>query len=165
MKSLTLIRHAKSSWSSTELRDHDRPLNERGEADAPKMGKFLAGVGFAPQLFLTSTAVRAVSTARAIAEAVGVAPESIKEEARIYHATVPVLMRVIAGIDEECESAVLFGHNPGLGDLGNYLVPGHRISHFPTCAVAHIELRIEHWGEIEEGCGLLKAHFYPKMLP
>ncbi len=165
MKSLTLIRHAKSSWSSTELKDHDRPLNERGAGDAPKMGEFLAGVGFAPQLFLSSTAVRALATARIIAEAVGVPPESIVKEPDIYHASVAMLVRIIARIDEEKESAVLFGHNPGMGDLANFLVPGHRIAQFPTCAVAHLELGIEHWGEIHEGCGVLRAHFFPKMLP
>ena len=165
MKSLTLIRHAKSSWSSTELKDHDRPLNERGEADAPKMGKFLAGIGFTPQVFLSSTAARALATARIIAREVGVPPESIREDARIYHATVPVLLRVLAEIGEEFESAAVFGHNAGLGDLGNVLVPGGRIARFPTCAVAHIELDIGHWGEIDAGCGQLRAHFYPKMLP
>lgn len=165
MKSLTLIRHAKSSWSSTETKDHDRPLNDRGKEDAPRMGRFLAGVGFAPQHFLSSTAVRALATARIIADAVGVPLESIQDEAKIYHASVPALLRVIADMDEKYESAALFGHNPGMGDLGNYLVPGQRIAQFPTCAVAHIELDIEYWGEVREGCGLLRAHFYPKMLP
>ncbi len=162
MKSLTLIRHAKSSWSDMALSDHDRPLNGRGKRDAPMMGDVLEARGFEPDLMVTSTAVRARTTCEVIASAIGFPADKIIDESQIYHAGVSALMLVISQLDETVGSAVLFGHNPGFHDLVNTLVAGHPIDHYPTCAVAMMDLAIEHWAEVAEGCASLREYLIPK---
>lgn len=165
MKELTLIRHAKSSWSENALSDHDRPLNPRGERDAPKMGALLAERGFAPAAILSSTALRARTTAEIIARQIGRDPGEIVLVPEIYEASVSQLMTVVRNLDESLPSAVLFGHNPGFEDFANRLLPGSPVAHMPTCAVARLRLKIQFWGEVSESCGELIEFLYPKMLP
>ena len=86
-----------------------------------------------------------------------------RSEPEIYAAGVPSLLQVIANIDESLENAILIGHNPGFEDLSNTLVPGDPIAHLPTCAVVHMRLNVDHWGEAGDGCAELVEHLYPKM--
>ncbi len=165
MKHLTLIRHAKSDWGEPGLRDHDRPLNNRGERDAPRIGKALAARHIKPRRIIASTALRAQSTARLIAAELDYPERDIISEACIYAAEIGDLIDVIAGIDDSIESAFLIGHNPGFHELANTLLPGDPIMDMPTCAVVHLALPVDIWALIEPGGATLLDHFFPKSLP
>lgn len=162
VKNLILVRHAKSSWGDPSLDDHARPLNARGERVAPLMGEALAARASRPDVVLSSTALRARTTAGIIAAALGCADTDIIDEGRIYLASTPRLLQVLRDIDESQVSAMLFGHVPGVHDLANALCPDASIGHFPTCAIAMIQLEIEHWGAIDTGCGKLVDFLIPK---
>lgn len=164
MKHLTIIRHAKSSWNHPSLDDHDRPLNARGRRVAPLMGEAIASRIGKPDVILSSTAVRARTTASTIAAALGYADAAIVDEGQIYLANTARLLQVLRGIDESHGSAMLFGHVPGVQELTNTLCPGEPVAHFPTCAAALIELAIDHWGEIDPGCGKLVEFLVPKAI-
>ena len=109
MKTLTIFRHAKSSWSHPELSDHDRPLNNRGKRDAPVMGERLSEAGIRPSLILSSSAVRAWTTARIIAKSISYPAEFLQKEPRLYHAGVNRIYDVIAAQARGC-TIVLAGH-------------------------------------------------------
>ena len=147
MKDLILLRHAKSSWKDPTLRDHERPLNKRGKRDAPEMGERLARRGYDPDLVVSSFAVRALKTARSIANKLAYSRESIAVEDRLYHAGVAELLHVIRGVDDSVDSLMLFGHNPGLTDLANHIGP-REILNLPTCAVLHLRFEAESWAEV-----------------
>jgi len=164
MKELTLIRHAKSSWNHPGLDDHDRPLNKRGEKAAPLVGDALAERGLKPDVMLSSTAVRAYTTACTIAGRIGYPEEEILREEAIYLAGVPMLMHVVQGIDESHDSAFLFGHNPGFHDLANHLLRKAVIDRLVTCAVVRMRLDVDHWGAVGAGDGDLIEHLWPKQL-
>jgi phosphohistidine phosphatase len=158
MKELTLIRHAKSDWGNATLSDHDRPLNKRGLHAAPMMAGILGERGATPDAVLSSTALRAKTTAGIIC-----ADREIKLVPDIYLASLSTLMTVIRKIDESHRSAMLFGHNPGFEDLANRLLPGYLIDRLPTCGVVRMRLNINYWGEVDEFCGELIEFLYPKM--
>lgn len=164
MKNLILIRHGKSSWNSPSLSDHDRPINDRGRSDAPRIGAALSQRGIVPDVILSSTAVRAFSTAKIIASELEFSEEGIVTDADIYLASPSTLIRVAQQIDESAETALIFGHNPGMHEVAIELSGGEYIEHFPTLSVARLELNVDYWGEISPGCGLLLEHLYPKML-
>lgn len=165
MKKLLLVRHAKSSWKNTEMPDFDRPLNERGLKNAPRMGKRLKEKGVVPDLLLSSPAVRALTTCQEIAKKLGYAQEKIKTDRRIYHASEDQLLEVIKelkdhkGDDEEV--VMIFGHNPGLTDFTNALLD-EDIENIPTCGVIAATLDIDHWKDAHFGCGELDFFDYPK---
>ncbi len=163
MKELFLIRHAKSSWNHPSLRDFDRPLNKRGEAAAPAMGEDLKERGILPDVIISSPAVRALTTAKIIARELGYPEENIQEEPAIYEASSQELIRVINGIDEAHQSAMLFGHNPGFHDVANALLSDEEyVEEMPTCAVVMIRFQDEHWGSIGTGDGELVFHTFPR---
>ncbi len=163
MKHLTLIRHAKSSWDQSALPDHDRPLNARGQEAAPLIGSALAKNGFQPETLISSTAVRAITTARIIAEKIGFDPDAIVEDPDIYMASEGELIGVINRIDENINHAVLIGHNPGFENVTNALLRADSVERMPTCAVADLQLDVEHWGDAGENCASLLKHLYPRM--
>ena len=139
MKELILVRHAKSSWEDPALSDHERPLNKRGKRNAPEMGERLARSGYDPDLIVSSSAVRALDTARSVAGKLGYPREHIAVKERLFHAGVSELLQVIRGVDDSVDSLMLFGHNPGLTDLANHLGP-KEILNMPTCAVLHLQV-------------------------
>ncbi|MXZ75819.1 MAG: histidine phosphatase family protein [Gemmatimonadetes bacterium] len=147
MKELILVRHAKSSWKDPALSDHERPLNKRGKRDAPEMGERLARSGSDPDLIVSSSAVRALDTARTIAGKLGYPRERIVVEERLFHAGVAELLQVIRGVDDSVDILMLFGHNPGLTDLANHIGP-REIFNMPTCAVLHLRFESESWTEV-----------------
>ena len=167
MKQLTLIRHAKSSWSDVSMGDFDRPLNARGLRDAPRMGVHLKAASLLPvDRMLSSPACRAKTTAEIIAEALGLATESIEFERRIYEASLRGLFELVRGLDDEAGHVVLFGHNPGFEQLASALNPNFEGDgeKFPTCGVANMDLAIDSWGEAREGCAAECRFYYPKIL-
>jgi phosphohistidine phosphatase len=164
MKQLLLIRHGKSDWDHPGLSDHDRPLNDRGRRDCPRMAEALKSRGVAPDLIVTSTAVRAATTAEAIAGGLGVDPAAIVKRSELYLAPPQVILRVIQGLDESAETVLVFGHNPGMHETVERLCGGEGVDEFPTLAVARIELEVDHWGEVEWGDGLLIERLIPRGL-
>jgi phosphohistidine phosphatase len=146
MKTLTLIRHAKSSWDEEGLADRDRPLNERGERDAPKMGDRLAARGVIADLILSSPAVRALTTAHIIAKAIGYKRKDIVVDERIYDSTPGTLLAIIQAVNDQHERVMLFGHNPEFTELARMFT--REIVEMPTCAVAEFTFEAAHWSEI-----------------
>ena len=161
MKTLYIVRHAKSSWDERGISDHDRKLNARGKRDAPKMGELLYGNGYSPDIIYSSSAKRAFTTAKIIAEKIGYPVDNIVVTKNIYDATTNDLVNLINKLDDKYETAMLFGHNPGFTVLANLLANKY-IDNMPTCAVAVIELNVESWKEVESDCGKLISFEYPK---
>jgi len=124
MKTLTIFRHAKSSWNFPELADHDRPLNKRGERDAPIMGNRLKVAGIQPSLIISSSAERTWTTAKIIAKQIAYPLDFLQHETELYHAGVNKLLDIIAVQDNSFNSIMIVGHNPGLTDLANEFSPG-----------------------------------------
>jgi len=146
MKTLFLVRHAKSSWDDPSLADHDRPLNERGRRDAPKMGERLAQRGVKADLIISSSAARALATAQAIAEKIGYDQAQIMVDRRLYEAEVSTLLYLIQELDDRFERVMLFGHNPEFTDLARFF--GSEVDDLPTCAVVELTFPVDHWIEV-----------------
>ena len=161
MKSLTIVRHAKSSWKNRGLSDRERPLNKRGNRDAPIMGQRLAAAGIRPSQIISSPAVRAWTTARIFAKELGYPTEFLQREDGLYLASLDNLLDVIATQDSGFNNLMLFGHNPGLTDLVNYLVPG-LTNNLPTAGVVSVELDCDDWMLYDKPPVQLILHDYPK---
>jgi phosphohistidine phosphatase len=147
MKTLFLIRHAKSSWDNAALPDKERPLNDRGRRDAPKMGERLAKRDVKPDLILSSPAVRALSTAEIIAEKLNYRRKDIVVMERLYAAEVDDLLDVIRQLGDEQKCVMMFGHNPEFTELAHRL--SGEIAQMPTCAVAEFTFDAESWSGID----------------
>jgi phosphohistidine phosphatase len=164
MKKLYLIRHAKSSWDNVEMNDFDRPLNERGEKDAPHMAKVLKHRDAVPDRMITSPANRALSTCRAFAKVLDFEKKKIITEQKLYHANPDAILKVLSSLPEhkDKEDAVfLFGHNPGITEFANDLL-NISIDNIPTCGIVSATLAINQWKDISFGCGKMDSFDYPK---
>jgi len=150
MKTLYLVRHAKSSWDHPGIPDRDRPLEERGERDAAKMGQRWSHRHVKPQLILSSPAVRALATAKVIAGSLDTKLKHIVVDDRLYDASADALIGVIEGLDERLERVMLIGHNPGLADLAHHF--SSTISQMPTCALAEFIFDVKTWSGIGHAC-------------
>jgi phosphohistidine phosphatase len=160
-RQLTLLRHAKSSWDDAKLKDRDRPLNERGERDAPLMGKRLRARGARPTLIITSPAVRARQTAHIVAREIGYPLEFLQREEELYLASPDEILAVLARQDRSFKDVVVCGHNPGLTDLANRLT-GAEIDNIPTTGVVVIGLDLKDWADLTGAQGELLMFDYPK---
>lgn len=158
---LTLVRHAKSSWDDPIVDDFDRTLNSRGQADAPQMGERLRDAGFKPDCVVTSPAVRVLETAGIIMARLGIPLERMRQEPKIYEASLATLQSVIEKNPDACRHLMLVGHNPGLEALCNYIQPGS-VMRLTTCNIVQFALTIDHWREFDIGCGKLLSHWTPK---
>ncbi len=147
MKRLTLIRHAKSSWDHPELSDIDRPLNQRGKKNAPKMGQWLAESDFAPDQVSSSPAVRAWTTACILCERLDYPQENIVKESKLYTFEAQNLLKVLRDTDNGIEHLALVGHNPAMTELANDL-GSIFIDNIPTCGVVTIDFSARTWKEI-----------------
>jgi phosphohistidine phosphatase len=147
MKTLLILRHAKSSWSNASLADHARPLNERGRHDAPRMGRLLRQEDLLPQLIISSTATRALATAEAVAMAGGYEGE-IQTTRRLYHAGPESYLAVLRGVADDYDQVMVVGHNPGVEELVDHLTG--QAETMSTAALAHIQLPIEQWQELNK---------------
>jgi len=164
MKALTIVRHAKSSWNEPGLSDRERPLNKRGERDAPVMGKRIADAGIRPSLILSSPANRAWTTAQVIAEQLAYPAEFLQREKDLYLASLNDLLDVVVAQDEGFNSLMIVGHNPGLTDFVNYLSPG-LTNNLPTAGVVSVNIDQDHWKLYERPQTELVLHDYPKKIP
>ena len=134
MKTLYLFRHAKSSWSFDDLSDQERPLNDRGRDDAPRMGQALAKRGIRLDALVSSSAVRALSTAVLVARELSFPHDKISVDPAIYRADAAALIAIVQALPEAAGSALLVGHNPTITDVANALSPTS-FSELPTAAV------------------------------
>jgi phosphohistidine phosphatase len=164
MKRLTLVRHAKSSWKNAALADFDRPLNSRGQRDAPRMGARLAALGILPDIILSSPARRARKTAKLLAAAIPDAHERILFDPALYEASAAVLLERVRTFDESWQHVMLVGHNPGLTDLTNLLTAAG-VENIPTCGVLVADLAIDSWPAADAGCGHSVHYLIPKEPP
>lgn len=161
MRTLTLIRHAKSSWKDSSLSDFDRPLNKRGEQNAPMMGRLLKRQGTRFNLMVSSPAQRAITTARLIAAELDQPDETLLSDPRIYEADIEDLLDVVHSLPDDRENVALIGHNPGLTMFCSHL-SGENIDNLPTCAVAGIAFEVDTWQAIDRDSGRLVRYEYPR---
>lgn len=162
MRRLTLVRHAKSSWRDDTLADHERPLAERGERDAPRMGERLRERGERPELILTSSAKRALATAECLARAIGYPPQALQIEPDLYLADSATILAVVAARDDSINELMIVGHNPGLTELVDELVPDLRMDNLPTCGIVAIDSTAKHWSELGSPNASVAYYDYPK---
>lgn len=164
MRTLYLVRHAKSSWDFPALDDMNRPLNKRGKHDAPKMGRLLKEKGEQPDLLISSPAKRAFSTAKRIAKELGYPAKDIIKDKRLYMADVENFFSVISKAGKKVNKLMLFSHNYGITYFANY-ISGSNIDNIPTCGVVRIDLDLDSWKNIETQKGKLIYFEYPKKYP
>ena len=161
MKILTIVRHAKSSWNDTSLSDRKRPLNKRGERDAPIMGKRISDHGIRPSLIVTSPATRAWKTAKIIAHELNYPKEFLQREDHLYLASRDEILDIIVAQDNGFNNLMVVGHNPGLTDLVNFLQPGLTIN-LPTAGVVSVQFDQDNWNFFERPVTELLVHDWPK---
>lgn len=160
MKTLLILRHAKSGEKHSGMPDHDRPLNERGESDAPRVGELIRDEGLVPEQILCSTAKRAVDTAQKVASGCGYAGD-IETRRSLYLASPVRYLEALQELDGGVSRAMVVGHNPGLEDLVALLTGRHE--RLPTAALVQIELPIDDWAELSmETRGRLVRVWRPK---
>jgi len=171
MKTLFLLRHAKSSWDDASLPDHDRPLSDRGRAAAPRIGAYMRGAGYLPDLVLCSTATRTRQTLDAVLSELEVEP-AIEFHEDLYLAAPSEMLDFVTSVPDTVEVMLLVGHNPGTGMLAAALsgdgLPERMDlmrAKFPTTGLAIIELSVDRWKDTIGGCGTLKEFVRPRDLP
>ncbi|HKN82880.1 MAG TPA: histidine phosphatase family protein [Pyrinomonadaceae bacterium] len=162
MRTLYLLRHAKSSSSDGSLRDFDRPLKRRGREAAEQIGMRLGMEKLNEPLVICSPAVRTRETADLVLQSAGLRADERFDE-RIYEASLRDLVQVVAEIPDERQIAILIGHNPGMEELLTFLTGESR--RIPTCALAKIQLEVESWKDMNAGEGSLELLITPKELP
>ncbi len=162
MKTVYLVRHAKSDWSTPVDTDFERPLNQRGLRDAPFMAdNFAKNYNIKPDLIISSSAIRAYSTAIYFATAINYQIEKIIQDDNIYSNGKSSILELISGLESE-NSVMLFGHNPDISSTVTFLTK-ERNSGMSTCCIAHIEFQIEKWKDIMKQNGKLISLNFPKM--
>jgi len=164
MKSLLILRHAKSSWKEPDATDHDRPLNQRGERDAPRIGALLQAQNLVPDLIVSSTAKRAVMTTQAVAEAADYGG-TIQLEDNLYLGAPAAYVEQLALLPDNVQRVMMVGHNPGLEELLFLLTRQTRT--FPTAALAVVQWDAEDWKAVaaHPRNGQLSDFWIPKALP
>jgi phosphohistidine phosphatase len=161
MKTIYVIRHAKSSWDDLALDDFDRPLNERGKRDVPRMAKRLKEKEPAIDTVISSPANRAITTAKGIADILQLDATHIRQEPRLYHASAETMLTIVQKLTDKVDTIMLVGHNPGLTDFVNELT-GESIANVPTCGMVAITFTASEWSAIRWNTGKLLFFDYPK---
>jgi phosphohistidine phosphatase len=162
VKTLLLIRHAKSSWDDISVNDFDRPLNDRGKKDAPMMARRLSGKKIKIDTFIASPAKRAKRTAVFFAEEFGVGEDDIVFKTELYGATREIFYELIEKLDNKSEHIALFSHNPGITDFANSLT-NVQADDMPTCSVFAIKTDAKKWNEFSESKKEFWFFDYPKL--
>lgn len=165
MKTLYLVRHAKSSWADPSLDDQLRPLNKRGLRDAPVMGQRLVGYQARVDAIWSSPARRAVETAQCLARALKVPRKEIELHERLYTSAINDLLLEIRSCPDEVKRLLVVGHNPVITEFANFLLDRGRdtgIEQIPTCGIVAIEFSLSSWRQIREKEGQFLFFDYPK---
>ncbi len=163
MKTVLVIRHAKSSWESITQKDFDRPLNDRGMKDAPAMAKRLLEKDITIDAFISSPALRALTTCTYFARAYGKKEKDIITHPDLYNAAQQVFFKVIKNTDEAFDNIAIFSHNPGITVFANSLT-NMQIDDMPTCAIFAVKADIEYWKDFEKAAKEFWFFDYPKHL-
>jgi phosphohistidine phosphatase len=163
MKTLYVVRHAKSSWEDMSLSDHDRPLLPIGVKKTKRIISFLKSRQIKPELLLSSSAVRAFETARLIAEGIEYPAENIKAEPNLYHASSRSIFKELYGLDNQINTVMIFGHNPTFTYfVNNFLdIP---IDNLPTSGLVGIRFETDKWENIDDAKFTVEFIVTPKML-
>jgi len=161
MKTVFLIRHAKSSWDDLSITDFDRPLNDRGKRDAPVMAERLLSKEITIDTFISSPAKRAKKTAEIFAEKYGLKKGEILFFPTLYHASDATYYELIANAPLKSQSLAIFSHNPGITDFANQLTT-NKIDNMPTCAVFAVKVDIKDWSEFKNATKDFYFFDFPK---
>ena len=161
MKTLLLVRHAKSSWDDPEMKDFDRPLNDRGKKDAPEMAERLKDKGLKIDQFVSSPAKRARKTAKIFAEAYNVKKDDVKLVDELYHASPSAFAKTIAELKDKHDVVAIFSHNPGITEYASSLT-NVRIDNIPTCGMFAVQADIKNWSEFDTTEKSFLFFDYPK---
>lgn len=174
MKTVYILRHAKSDWADPGMRDHDRPLNERGREAAPAMAAYMKDKGYKPELVLCSTARRTIETFDLVKAALG-KQATVKFEEGLYLAEPLHLLERLRRLDDRLKAVMFIGHNPGVAQFAVDLCASpndeaeeqlHRRMRekFSTCALAVVKVPVKAWRDVRAGVGALKDFMRPKDL-
>lgn len=165
MKTLYLIRHAKSSWDNPLVDDFDRPLNKRGFRDAQNMGKYLNNKKIQPELIISSPALRALTTAQIIAENINYPQNKIIERMDLYSFddNAKDIFKVLKSINKDVNMVAIFGHNPTFTYLANKFSMKH-YDNVPTCGIICLNFNTNLWDDIATSKSELEWFMFPKML-
>ncbi len=161
MKTVYLIRHAKSSWEDMQLSDVERPLNKRGFRDAPFMAKVFQAKEKTPNLLISSPAVRAHTTAQYFADVYGIPHSNISIENKMYLGDEENTINIIQALDNDMDTVCIFGHNPNFTHLANIFSKNY-IPNVPTCAIVKIEADINEWSAWNTDTASMTQFHYPK---
>ncbi len=162
-KTIVLVRHAKSSWSDPELKDHWRPLNEKGYHDAPLIARYLQEKDLSPDLIVSSTAVRAYSTAIIFSEMFSCLASLILLRSDLYESSVSDYLEVCRQLDDSANTVFLFGHNPTISAFSHFLA-GVPTEAFSTCAAGIHTFSGKSWANLNPGTAPMSFYIKPKML-
>lgn len=170
VRTLWLLRHAKSRWGDDSLPDHQRPLDARGRDAALRMGRHLRAGGARPELVLCSSALRTRETLDLLGEALG-ADLPARIERGLYLASAGEILSRIQAAPDASRGLMVIGHNPGLGELAALLAQSGPVElrrelrrKYPTCALCELRVGSAHWGDLPEGCELVDF-VLPRTLP
>lgn len=170
MKTIFLLRHAKSSWDDPQLADFHRPLARRGIKAAPRVGAYMASNGFIPDRVLCSAARRASETWALVSRELEDGPQ-VEFREDIYHASASSLLALLKELPDSDERVLLVGHNPTFEELALALAPkgnpeslASMVRKFPTGALAVLDVPVERWAELREGIGYLRDFVVPRKL-
>jgi phosphohistidine phosphatase len=164
MKSLYLVRHAKSSWDDASVADFDRPLNERGKHDAPVMAERLRERKKNIDVFVSSPAKRAIKTCRIFTEEYEVKESKIITINELYLASAETFYNVMAQLSNDHKHMALFSHNPGITDFANTLCEEVHIDNMPTCSIFAVEAAIKKWEDFRSAKKRFLFFDYPKLV-
>jgi phosphohistidine phosphatase len=164
MLRLVLLRHGKSSWDDARLDDFERPLAPRGLRNVPEMGRRLAQRGLPIDLVISSTAVRALATARGVAREIGYREDRIQQAPELYLASPDEILGVIRAAPAGIGTVMVVGHNPGFTELANRL-DDIRIDNMPTAAMLCVEFSATAWADIDPAEAQLCWFDYPRKQP
>jgi len=161
MKTLYLLRHAKSSWDNPDLKDFERPLSERGIRDVPLMAERFRSRKGRVDTIICSPAVRTKTTAQMFAKELGFPRDEIGSNPELYFAGSNMFLKAASLLDEECEMAIMVGHNPAITEFVNEMA-GSDIANIPTCGLVELRLPIDDWSKIAFASAELIDFDFPK---
>ncbi len=161
MKTLLLVRHAKSSWDNPDWTDLMRPLNSRGLREAAMMANIISEKIASPDVILTSPAIRALATANIFVEQLDYSKDKLIVDINIYERGTNYVKKIVLSADDSIDFIMVFGHNPDITSLSSYF-SGAYIDNVPTCGAVCIDFNVNKWQEIEETNGDLRFFDYPK---
>jgi len=162
IKTLLIIRHAKSSWDIGTLNDFERPLNDRGKKDAPAMAQKLIAKNISIDAFVASPAKRAKKTAEFFIEAYKREKEEIIFISKLYHAPAEVFFEVAESLDDKHNTVAIFSHNPGITEFVNMLTENTKLDNMPTCGIFAVQLQSSSWKNFRKGKKEFLFFDYPK---